>query len=126
MANLRTAVGEVKTNHAADVKYAQYLLADWRLRIGGVPLVIDGICGPLTRAAIKEFQRTATKVVDGRMDVDGPSIRTLEYMHVMNTLSGIRPIDYLAAFSQMRLPLYNVELGPAAARYLTALRARFG
>jgi peptidoglycan hydrolase-like protein with peptidoglycan-binding domain len=43
---------------------------------------VDGIVGPLTNAAIRQFQQAETGVVDGRVDVNGLSIKTLEYLHV--------------------------------------------
>jgi hypothetical protein len=126
MTRLKTPVGEGAANHRPDVKYVQYLLADWQLCTGRVPLVVDGICGPLTQAAIEEFQSSVTGVVDGRVDVNGPAIEALETMHLGYTLSSIRSLDYLAIRSQTSPPVYDVQLRPAADRYLTALRARFG
>ncbi len=125
MTRLKTPVGDVKSNQPADVKYVQYLLADWQLSRGRDPLVVDGKCGPLTKAAITDFQRTVTGKVDGRVDVNGPAIQALESMHVIFTLSDIRPIDYLADLSGTPPSPYNLQLRTAAARYLDALRARF-
>ena len=57
MARLTTSVGEGGKNAAPDVKYVQALLTDWLLVRKRKPLAIDGICGPLAKAAILEFQR---------------------------------------------------------------------
>jgi len=40
-------------------------------------LAVDGIVGPLTIAAIEAFQKEDTRIIDGRIDRDGPTIKKL-------------------------------------------------
>lgn len=122
---MKKPVGQGASNHAADVKYVQYLLADWQIRTKAVPLVVDGKCGPHTVSAIRSFQKANTRVTDGRVDVAGPTIRSLEHTHLTNTLSSVRCLDTLSLRSGARPATYQLQLQPAADRYLADLRARF-
>ena len=126
MARLKGSVGESATNSRPDVKYVQYLLTDWRLSSGGRSLAIDGIAGPLTIAAIREFQRANSGVVDGRVDPNGPAVRWLEYCHLSHIASGIRPLDYLGKQSVTPPPFGRLTVDVQAARYLDGLRNSYG
>jgi peptidoglycan hydrolase-like protein with peptidoglycan-binding domain len=76
-------------NRSKDVKYVQFLLCDWRYCGRGVGIVVDGIAGPKTKAAIREFQSKHTGIVDGRVDPTSPSIKALETMHINNLILNI-------------------------------------
>jgi peptidoglycan hydrolase-like protein with peptidoglycan-binding domain len=126
MARLRTPVGAGAVNHRSDVKYVQFLLSEWRYREGGQRLAVDGIVGRLTSAAITEFQRKLTRIVDGRVDPDGPTIRMLEYLHITQLAEGIRPLDYLGVLSMTPPAVGPITTRTLAGRYLATLRETFG
>jgi peptidoglycan hydrolase-like protein with peptidoglycan-binding domain len=126
MARLKGSVGEAAANSRPDVKYVQYLLTDWRLSIGGRPLAIDGIVGPLTSSAIREFQRARSGVVDGRVDPNGRTIRWLEYCHLSRIASRIKPLDYLGKQSMTPPPFGTLTIDVQAGRYLDGLRRSYG
>ncbi len=70
-AGLTASVGEGGGNRTPDVSRVQSLLNGVDVESGGptVPLVIDGICGPKTKAAILHFQRHDRHLIaDGRID----------------------------------------------------------
>ena len=127
MSFLRASVGENGVNAVGDVKYVQFLLCDRRLIDRRNALAVDGIAGPLTKAAIREFQkRLGTGIVDGRVDVNGPTIRALEGLHIDNLSSGM-----VASLSKYRRDINEPIEGPItgdkiANRYLHALRSAFG
>jgi len=68
------SVGAGGVNRPADVMTVQTLLN------GAVPpagLEIDGFAGPVTIAAIKQFQSTLIRTPDGRVDPDGRTLNEL-------------------------------------------------
>jgi peptidoglycan hydrolase-like protein with peptidoglycan-binding domain len=74
------SVGEGGANQKKDVAIVQLLLNRVRSRIG-VPsdrLEVDGIVGPRTLTAIREFQQRFTDVVDGRVDPHNATITKLQ------------------------------------------------
>lgn len=77
---LGSSVGSGGVNDVMDVSVVQYLLNRASARIG-VPLElidVDGIMGPETLAAIREFQkRFFPKRVDGRVDPAGETFNIL-------------------------------------------------
>ena len=75
---ISASVGYLGANIAADVRTVQDLLN----RIGtmttrGPSVVVDGLCGPLTIATIRSFQRMKHFFVDGRVDRTGPTLQAL-------------------------------------------------
>lgn len=79
-ARISASVGVGGANRADDVRTVQELLNDVTPPRGGpVPLlVVDGLCGPKTNAAIRNFQsKQQLPVVDGRADPDGPTMQAL-------------------------------------------------
>lgn len=70
--DLNGSVGENGANLAADVRNVQLRLNSVSPASGGpaFPLAVDGICGPLTKAAIKRFQQRYWRELlgDGRID----------------------------------------------------------
>jgi len=78
---IKSSVGQGGKNLRHEVKLVQMLLNTWLPTVGKDLLKPDGIVGPLTIGAIKAFQTAAKlKVVDGRIDPNGPTIHTLGYM----------------------------------------------
>ncbi len=72
-------VGIGGRNAPNDVAVVQYLLDCVPASRGGPApeLVIDGMCGPKTSVAIRNFQRANGCPQDGRVDPSGPTFRTL-------------------------------------------------
>ena len=73
------SVGSGGANRATDVAVIQYLLDCVPASRGGPTpeLAIDGLCGPKTNAAIRNFQRANGCPQDGRIDPGGPTFRAL-------------------------------------------------
>jgi hypothetical protein len=73
--------GPVGAGHGKsdDIMTVQRLLNALLPAEGGPDLVLaeDGICGPKTQAAINKYQKFAVGFVDGRIDPQGKTIRTL-------------------------------------------------
>jgi peptidoglycan hydrolase-like protein with peptidoglycan-binding domain len=76
---ITASVGTGGTNRPHDVRTIQSALNDVPIEDGGAdPLLqVDGIAGPLTRAAITNFQGSHTRVFDGRVDPNGPTLLAL-------------------------------------------------
>ena len=72
-------VGVGGTNVYDDVVLVQSLLNAIPSSEGGpqTELDVDGTIGPLTIAAIRGYQQAQTHIVDGRVDVQGPTITSL-------------------------------------------------
>lgn len=77
---LSGSVGRGGRNASADVKAIQAALNAVDPADGGptLKLAVDGICGPLTTAAIEKYQRRQMGWSDGRIDPDGPTIHHLQ------------------------------------------------
>ncbi len=75
---IKFSVGKGGRNDRRDVITIQKLI-NYHLKQPGRLLVIDGICGPKTKAAISLFQRTQVKEIraDGRVDPHGKTIKKL-------------------------------------------------
>jgi hypothetical protein len=73
------SVGAGGANIAADVRTIQDALNDIPSESGGpdAALTVDGIVGPLTLRAIKNFQQTHVSIVDSRIDPDGPTLAAI-------------------------------------------------
>jgi peptidoglycan hydrolase-like protein with peptidoglycan-binding domain len=120
-------VGQAVNSHPPEVKYVQFLLNDWRYSKGITPpLTVDGIVGPLTDGAIREFQKAETGIVDGRVDVNGPSINKLEYLHLARIDSEVYTLEHYGILSMTPPPMGPLTLTRQADRYLTALRKSQG
>ncbi len=76
---IRRSVGFGGANQPADVQIVQKLISAVPIARGGPSpsLVVDGLCGPLTCAAISAFQRKNIGSADGRID---PGQRTQEVL----------------------------------------------
>lgn len=75
---ITASVGASGVNRRDDTSLVQFLLNDWRERNGRGPVAQDGLVGPKTIAAIRDFQNTVTHIVDGRVDPAGPAMAELE------------------------------------------------
>ena len=127
MSRLTKPVGQAVKSHPPDAKYVQLLLNDWRQSRKVEPLlVVDGIVGPLTNAAIRDFQKANTGVVDGRVDCNGPTIKHLEFLHIAHIDRQAVTVEHYGIISMTPPPLGPVTLPQQAVRYLTALRASQG
>jgi peptidoglycan hydrolase-like protein with peptidoglycan-binding domain len=99
--NMQGSVGQSGRNSPVDVKMVQAMLNNVPTTEGGpsTRLAIDGLVGPITIGAIARFQRAAKlKIVDGRIDLLGPTIRalgrTLNARGLMpRNVPGIGPVD---------------------------------
>ncbi len=113
------SVGQGGANAPADVRVVQRLLNDY---IGGKGrlLDVDGVCGPKTLAAITQFQKDVTGIVDGRIDPKGRAIKKLAELHLKNAADGINP-QILGLLSQYALPT-NVHLHALLTEYWRLLR----
>jgi peptidoglycan hydrolase-like protein with peptidoglycan-binding domain len=76
------SVGEGGANQKKDVAIVQLLLNRVRSRmiVPSDRLVVDGIVGPRTINAIREFQQQFTSVVDGRVDPHAETITKLNQL----------------------------------------------
>ena len=127
MPRLTKPVGLHVKSHPPDTRYVQFLLNDWRHARRITPaLVVDGIVGPLTDAAIRKFQQAETGVVDGRVDVAGRSINRLEYLHLARIDAEVQPLVHYGIMSMTPPPAGPFTLPVQADRYLTALRGSQG
>jgi hypothetical protein len=124
MARLTRPVSQALQNVPGDVRYVQFLLNDWRRGKRLPTLAEDGIAGPLTNAAIRDFQKAEVSIVDGRVDVNGPTIRKLEYLHILRLVKEVyvHSIEFYAIRSMTLPPPGPVTMPRQANQYLTALR----
>jgi peptidoglycan hydrolase-like protein with peptidoglycan-binding domain len=77
MNHIKFSVGEGGANDRQDVGIVQHLLNVVRKRDGDEPLAVDGIVGPKTLAAIRDFQEKNCAVIDGRVDPGQETLRLL-------------------------------------------------
>lgn len=76
---IAASVGHQGANRVADTLLVQALLNLHRRVAGLAPIATDGIVGPRTVAAIRDFQqRTRMRIADGRIDPGGPTLASLE------------------------------------------------
>jgi peptidoglycan hydrolase-like protein with peptidoglycan-binding domain len=121
--SIKGSVGVGGANAKADVLTVQQLLNGVTPEDGGPqPLLAeDGIAGPKTNAAIKKFQtRQALKVVDGRVDPNGPTLRKLNDV----STPGQRALAMLRALLGGEVPGNVKNLGGLAQAMRRALRLR--
>jgi hypothetical protein len=71
------SVGRQGANRRDDTLIVQLMLNDFLGRTGKTLLKLDGIVGPLTIGAIETAQRSFGFFADGRVDVNGPTIKNL-------------------------------------------------
>lgn len=87
---IRASVGKGGVNLADDVRRIQdgLNLARRPEHLGNI--AVDGIVGPQTIHAISTFQRSHTRIVDGRIDPHGPTLRALEGLILFEVESAVR------------------------------------
>jgi len=78
--NILGSVGEGGANQSQSVKVVQYLLNCVPGGSGGpgAELAVDGMIGPKTVAAIRKFQMAKFGKADGRVDLNGATIKALQ------------------------------------------------
>lgn len=87
---ISASVGKGGANLMADVTRIQEAINIAR-RLDQLTLIkVDGLVGPETISAISDFQRGHTRVVDGRIDPYGPTLRELENVVTAEVESAIR------------------------------------
>ena len=76
---ITASVGERGANHPQDVGIVQYLLnrANAKRGIPKTQIDVDGIVGPQTISALKEFQTKFLKTVDGIVTPNGDTLKML-------------------------------------------------
>ncbi|MEU2062376.1 peptidoglycan-binding protein [Streptomyces sp. NPDC013455] len=89
------SVGVGGANLRSEAQYVQALLNVFRADHGLSALELDGRVGPLTVAAIENFQNAVTGVVDGRVDPGGPAIIALEEQ-IAPALDEVRAVTILS------------------------------
>jgi peptidoglycan hydrolase-like protein with peptidoglycan-binding domain len=111
---LTGSVGAGGLNHSPDVGLVQVLLNNMRGVQRKTLLSVDGVCGPLTITAIKEFQAAFGSATDGRIDPGGPTLRLLIYAYVtLRRLGVYRLGPFPASFAQLTFRAFpdSRELG---------------
>jgi peptidoglycan hydrolase-like protein with peptidoglycan-binding domain len=106
------SVGRGGANQAADVRLVQRLLNDARVRTGEELLVVDGLAGPRTNAAIELYQRRYNLPTDGRIDPTGPTLRHLIEAFWVSIEAGV---------VQIRLPSGNAPTATPEPELLAAM-----
>jgi len=108
------SVGSGGVNFSNDVVLVQTLLNAIPPQDGGpdIGLALDGIVGPLTIGAIRQYQSANTKIVDGRIDVCGPTIialgRTLNARNQLPNLPNFgSPSPQIARALALRMPIQS-------------------
>ncbi len=108
--SISKSVGKGGGNEKKDVRYVQVLLNFSRQNNGKPKITVDGLVGPITIAAIEDFQRVKTGIVDGRIDPLGPSLKALEsefesYTRLVKSLSVLSLV--LSYDPNLELPMLN-------------------
>ncbi len=75
---------------------------------------------------VREFQKAETGIVDGRVDVNGPSIKKLEYLYLARIDSEVYTLEHYGILSMTPPPMGPLTLPLQAVRYLAALRKSQG
>ncbi|TAJ86541.1 peptidoglycan-binding protein [Reyranella sp.] len=94
---LSGSVGGGGVNQRSDVGLVQILLNVMRGMQNKSLLAVDGICGPLTIAAIREFQVEFASVADGRVDPRGPTLHLLIYSYMTILRFGVKGLTKFPA-----------------------------
>jgi peptidoglycan hydrolase-like protein with peptidoglycan-binding domain len=71
------SVGFRGVNEPNDVLLIQNALTVWRAGNGAAWLALDGLVGPQTIGAIRDFQSFNGLITDGRIDPNGPTLAQL-------------------------------------------------
>ena len=117
MPEIVRSVGLGGKNDDADVVIVQRLLNGVSVARGGPNpiLQIDGLCGPLTDAAIKKFQAKAlVGIADGRVDPGKKTIKALNDAATANDARTVPDVD-LDPSAQARLDASQASIWGAVA-----------
>jgi len=115
MTLITASVGSSGTNRKDDVALVQFCLNDWRRRNGCRPIAEDGLVGPETTGAIRDFQGAVTHLVDGRVDPAGPTMAALERMPAGEAIRSVASI-LLSYLTHLRTDLDRLGRCPADLR----------
>lgn len=122
------SVGDGGRNNPPDIRVVQEMLNRARPGWGGPasPLTADGVCGPVTRAAIRRFQQVQLGTyfnADGRVDPGGMTLRRLN--HIWNVDDPPRGVFNISAepIDHVRQPT-NMSCWAAAGTMLVGARDR--
>ena len=109
------SVGRWGVNRKADVQTVQGLLNNAGVMFGGpVPLlVVDGLCGPKTIAAIQKFQMFHFGGADGRVD---PGHQTIEKLNQFDKGGGAQPPPPGGDLTQLRRKIIGIAKQQATPR----------
>jgi peptidoglycan hydrolase-like protein with peptidoglycan-binding domain len=121
---ISASVGKGGRNKPEDVRLVQRLLNDARVREkSGERLVVDGIAGPKTDAAILQFQGGHSVARDGRIDPGGPTLKRLVDDHLASLQAGLI-MPYIARGALGTVPKPSPQLIDSVIRsYLESLRS---
>ncbi|HEY8504356.1 MAG TPA: peptidoglycan-binding protein, partial [Gemmataceae bacterium] len=111
--SIKGSVGRGGVNRGEDVRAVQVLLNDWRSENALPAIAEDGLAGPETIRAITLFQQRVTRIIDGRVDPNGPAEKRLTSMYVASALkkaaalglSLLREYDRFLTQKQVTLPI---------------------
>lgn len=74
---IASSVGASGKNDPSDVRVVQCALNIWRMETGQPLIAVDGLSGPQTTGAIRDYQVRKKLPIDGRIDPGGPTISSL-------------------------------------------------
>lgn len=125
---IAAAVGSGGQNRSADVKTIQEMLNKALPNWGGPSpkLATDGICGNLTKNAIRRFQEVQLGTYffpDGRVDPGGKTLRRLNHIWNVNDPPGGAVMISAEPIDHVRQPT-NMSCWAAAGTMLTSARDR--
>jgi peptidoglycan hydrolase-like protein with peptidoglycan-binding domain len=120
---ISAGVGFGAINQAGDTRLVQRLLNDVRAREGDQQLAVDGIAGPKTAAAIKQYQSGHGLVADGRIDPDGPTLKQLLKAHLDSLQAGLI-MPYIARGTLGAIPPPDNDLVSSTLRsYIDSMKS---
>jgi peptidoglycan hydrolase-like protein with peptidoglycan-binding domain len=126
---LLTSVGEGGGNNGIEVKIVQMLLNAWLGDSNENLLKVDGIAGPLTKEAISSYQKWNGGAVDGRVDPNGRTIKSLVQLNAqimkkaaLNTPNGRRYFE-MSAGSSSKFNVKSDLIGRMDTAYVRSLRS---
>jgi peptidoglycan hydrolase-like protein with peptidoglycan-binding domain len=117
------SVGANGANVRGDVRLVQRLINDVRARKNLRPLlVVDGIAGQKTNAAISQYQSDCGLITDGRIDPTGPTIKRLIQDHLASLQASVIKPPLNPHFN-LTDPNVSAVASPILRAYFEALRS---
>ena len=86
-------------------------------------LVVDGLAGPKTNAAIEKYQRDHKLPTDGRIDPSGPTLKHLVNAHLAAMEAGVIRPPCLGVRPSNAPPITQGQLVAVVRKYFDALRS---